>query len=366
MGRHAPRNGFVLRLSRGDPLTDTSLSAPVQDPGSVAVPNPPAFQPVPDRGPRWVFIGRNGLRAGWGMLIFIAAFIGLGVGLSALVRFLWHPKTTGGAGFSPSSGMLFEGLQFVVVLAATWILSLIERKPLLFYGYRGQARGVRFVSGLFWGFAAISTLIFTLDKLGYLAIDGRGLNGSAMLRYGALWGIVFLLVGFCEESTLRGYMQFAFARGVGFWWGALILSFIFGFGHHSNPGESPVGLFSAGAVGLVFCLSLWYTGSLWWAVGFHAAWDWGQSFFYGTADSGLIARGHLLNEHAVGKILWSGGTTGPEGSILVIPLLLLMALAMFLWWGPRAKSPFAGGGWRPMRVRQPQPGAEPGTAGSQS
>jgi uncharacterized protein len=29
--------------------------------------------------------------------------------------------------------------------------------------------------------------------------------------------------------------------------------------------------------GLLFCLSLRRTGSLWWAVGFHAAWDWGQT-----------------------------------------------------------------------------------------
>jgi uncharacterized protein len=332
-------------------LSETPLSTLVPDPSNSTFPNPPGFQPIPDRGPRWIFIGSNGLRAGWGMLIFVAAFLALGVGLSALVRHFWHPMASPNGGFSPELGIVFEGLQFVVVLIATWILSLIERKSVLFYGYRGQKRGVRFVSGLFWGFAAISALVLTLDKLGYLVIDGRGLSGTGILRNGALWGIVFLLVGLSEESTLRGYMQFAFARGVGFWWGAIVLSFIFGFGHHTNAGESPVGLFSAGAVGLVFCLSLWYTGSLWWAVGFHAAWDWGQSFFYGTADSGLIARGHLFNEHPAGKILWSGGTTGPEGSILVIPLLLLTALAMFLWWGSRVRSPFAGAAFRPLKAK---------------
>ncbi len=103
-----------------------------------------------------------------------------------------------------------------------------------------------------------------------------------------------------------------------------------------------MGLFAAGAIGLVFCLSLWYTGSLYWAVGFHAAWDWGESYFYGTSDSGMVAQGHLLGEHPVGKLLWSGGPTGPEGSLLVIPLILIIALAMWLWWGRRVVSPFAG------------------------
>ncbi len=145
------------------------------------------------------------------------------------------------------------------------------------------------------------------------------------------------------------------ARGVGFWWGALLFSFLFGFAHNSNPGETPVGLFSAGAIGLVFCLSLWYTGSLWWAVGFHAAWDWGESYFYGTSDSGLIVRGHLFGEHPTGKLLWSGGATGPEGSLLVVPFLIIIVLAMWLWWGRRVQSPFAGSGLRPAWSRRPGP-----------
>jgi hypothetical protein len=92
-------------------------------------------------------------------------------------------------------------------------------------------------------------------------------------------------------------------------------------------------------------------------VGFHAAWDWGQSYFYGTADSGLIAKGHLYGEHAVGPALWSGGATGPEGSLIVLPLLVIIALLMWAWWGRRVGSPFAGAGWRPGRL----PGA-PGPA----
>lgn len=96
----------------------------------------------------------------------------------------------------------------------------------------------------------------------------------------------------------------------------------------------PQGL-RAGAVHCSSLRSFWYTKSLWWAVGAHAGWDWGQSYFYGTADSGLIAQGHFLNSRPVGNTLWSGGTTGPEGSVLVVPLLVLIAVGMWLWWGVR-------------------------------
>ncbi len=77
---------------------------------------------------------------------------------------------------------------------------------------------------------------------------------------------------------------------------------------------------------MVFCLSLWRTGSLWWAIGFHTSWDWAQSFLYGVADSGIIAQHHLLATHPAGKSLLSGGATGPEGSIFVLAILTLIAV----------------------------------------
>ena len=118
------------------------------------------------------------------------------------------------------------------------------------------------------------------------------------------------------------------ANTFGFWTAALLLSILFGLGHSSNQGESPIGLLSAGLIGLVFCLSLWRTGSLWWVIGFHAAWDWAQSFLYGVADSGTMVEHHFLATHPVGKSLMSGGSTGPEGSVFVLLILALVSLVI--------------------------------------
>jgi hypothetical protein len=71
------------------------------------------------------------------------------------------------------------------------------------------------------------------------------------------------------------------------------------------------------------CLSIWRTGSLWCAVGIHAAWDWGQSFLFGVANSGTMNQHRLLATHPQGPAILSGGTTGPEGSILVVGVLAL-------------------------------------------
>jgi uncharacterized protein len=311
----------------------------------------PAPPPQQDHGIEWIFWGPNRLRAGWGVLAFIVLFVVLlalaGLAIHAIFHISGNPKDV-----TPRFGLLTEVTQVLCVFLATLVVALIERRSVFSYGYKGSARVVRFVSGLVWGFVAIAAVVLTLWKTGFLAFDGLSLHGPAIWTYAVEWGLVFLCTGFFEESLLRGYIQYTMTRGVGFWWGALVFSFLFGFSHSTNPGETPVGLFTAGGAGLIWCISLWYTGSLWWAVGFHAAWDWGESYFFGTSDSGLVAQGHLLSEHPVGKILWSGGATGPEGSLLVVFVLVVIALLMVAWWGRRLESPFAGSGWVPAWVRQ--------------
>jgi membrane protease YdiL (CAAX protease family) len=312
----------------------------------------PVIPEPPKRGLRWVFMGADGLRAGWGVLLFIVLYVVFLLITGRLLRpFLREARNL--TVLSIRLGLISEFAQFLPCILATAIMAFIERRSVLAYGYQGTAKAVRFFSGLAWGFIALSAFVLTLWKAHLLAFDGELLHGGDILKYAFGWGVVFVMVAFFEESTLRGYLQFTLTRGIGFWWGALLLSLLFGFGHGTNPGETSVGLFAAAAVGLVFCLSLWYTGSLWWAVGFHASWDWAESYFYGTSDSGLVVRGHLLGEHPIGPRLWSGGTTGPEGSLLALFLLVVIAGLMWLWWGRRVESPFRNCGWKPAWLRKP-------------
>ena len=312
----------------------------------IVLPGPPV-DASSQRNLRWVFIGPRGLRAGWGILLFAAIwFLLTMVAQGMLVRAVhWNPSEP----MPPRIGILLELANIIPMVIATWVLAMMERRPILAYGFHGRARALRFFSGLAWGFLAISAFVLTLWKLGYLVLQPGSLSASGAASDAAMWGLAFLMAGFFEEALFRGYAEFTLIRGMGFWWGAVFIAVGFGFAHTFNRGETLVGLASVVGASLIFCLSLWYTGSLWWAVGFHATWDWGQSYFYGTADSGMVAQGHLFNAHPAGPALWSGGTTGPEGSILILAALAAFALVMVLWWGPRMKSPFAGAAWRPMR-----------------
>ena len=326
------------------------------------------------RLPSRIFFGDEGLRVGWGLLLFLAlwlAFTFLGQALSRHLG-VHVPVRAPHTEMGPAPVFWAEGLQLLAVALATLVLSWIEHRPMRVYGlglgeFRRRYGARNFFSGLFWGFTALSILVAILVLSGVLVFDGTLLSGPQALRYGAVWGIGFLLVALFEELFLRGYLQYTLARGLaavyesalgnrsgsralGFWTAAIVLSFVFGLGHRTNPGESPVGLFAAGAAGLVFCLSLWRTGSLWWAVGAHMAWDWAQSFLYGVPDSGMMVRFHLFASHPVGRPVFSGGLTGPEGSVSVLPVLGLLALVILLTLRARPLTQSISGAQAPMVI----------------
>jgi membrane protease YdiL (CAAX protease family) len=138
---------------------------------------------------------------------------------------------------------------------------------------------------------------------------------------------MFLVVGLFEEFLLRGYSQFTLSRGIGFWPSAVALSCAFGLAHLRNGGEHWTGLLAAACIGFFFCLTLRRTGSLWFAVGFHAAWDWGETYFYSVPDSGMVSPGHLLSSSLRGPDWLSGGSVGPEGSFLCFAVIALVWIA---------------------------------------
>jgi len=285
-----------------------------------------------------MFIGSDGLRAGWSLILFFFLLVVLkrieafSLGAYHLAEHLANPLT-------PEQSIPLQLDKFLSLAILTWIMSRIERRPLAAYGSGGPRRIWRFSTGFLGGVICLSALAGCLWASGLLVFDGRLLHGSAILRWGVIWAFGFLWVALAEETSLRAYLQFTLTRGLAgmygvwfksehrwtlsFWTAAAILACIEISNHSFNPGESPMGLACVGLSAMIMCFSLWRTGSLWWAVGFHAAWDWAQSFLFGVADSGFIFLGRLLASHPAGSRLLSGGSTGPEGSLLVIPALAL-------------------------------------------
>ncbi len=146
-----------------------------------------------------------------------------------------------------------------------------------------------------------------------------------------------LPIGLEEEFRYRGYCLFTLASGIGFWPAAVVLSVIFGYGHAGNVGESPIGLVNAGLAGLVFCLMLRRTGDLWLAIGFHTGFNWAQAYFFGVPVSGHDLPNHLFESKSSGPAWLSGGTVGPEGSLVCSVLVVVLAVLIEAWFRRRER-----------------------------
>jgi membrane protease YdiL (CAAX protease family) len=282
---------------------------------------------------RWVFFGSDGIRAGWSALIFLVLIAIPAVILGLILKRLHIGR---GGDLQPWRTLIAEGVSFAIIMGATAVMARIEGRSVWSYGLSMTRMGRLILAGLAGGFISLSLLVGALDATGYLMFDGMSLHGLSILGYGLVWLMAFVMVGCSEEAIFRGYLQSTLARGMGFWPGALVLSLLFGAVHISNHGESVLGIAEVVAAGLILCLLLRLSGSLWLSIGFHAAWDWSQSFLYGTPDSGYLAQKHFLDSHAVGNALISGGSAGPEGSALspvVMAAGMLLVLAACRWAG---------------------------------
>ena len=285
---------------------------------------------------RSVFIGAQGVRAGWRLLAFFAVLATVGFAIVFPLRKL-IPRM--GTDFSATNVIISETVSFAILLIATAIMGRFEHRRLADYGLPFRfALGKQFWAGALWGFVMLSVIVGMMAASGAYAFGGLALSAADVIKYGLLWGLAFLLVGFFEEFTFRGYLQFTLTTGIGFWPAALITCLIFAGGHITNGGENLVGVSEIVLIALFLCLALRRTGNLWFAIGWHMAFDWGESFFYSTPNSGIHATGHMLKATLMGSKWLSGGTVGPEASVfdLVVTVAGILLLARIY---PQAKYP---------------------------
>ena len=185
-----------------------------------------------------------------------------------------------------------------------------------------------FWMGALWGIASLTALLLTLAALRAFSFGSLSQHGARIFKFGLAYAIFFLIVSLFEDFLTRGYSLWVLSQGMHFWPAAALLSILFGLMHLLNPGEAKIGIAAVVAIGFFFCLTIRRTGTLWFAIGFHMAWDWGETYFYSVPDSGTVSPRHLLNSRFHGPEWLTGGSVGPEGSCL---LFVLIAVLWFLF-----------------------------------
>jgi uncharacterized protein len=287
----------------------------------------------PVSGIRSLFLGPGGLRVWWRLTIFVgllAVLIGgaVLVGHGGPQGLREAQKHMGEITVTPFMMGASEAIMFTLLCLATLVMGRIEKRKFGVYGLPlRKALRKDFWIGCLTGFLTISGTLIAMFLLRGFRITGLVLHGKEILYSLVGWAIAFLGAGLFEEFLCRGYLQYTLASGIGFWPAAFVMSGLFALGHAFNPHETLAGVASVVLFGLLLCLLLQRSGNLWCAVGFHAAYDWGQTFF-GVPDSGMAAYHNTFSSAFSGPVWLTGGIVGPEASVLT-PIALVLAALVF-------------------------------------
>ena len=286
-----------------------------------------------------IFIGPDGLRAGWRFLLFA-----LGIELGALVveeplaQVLARYFAINLRELSAPALLIREFVFCLSVFLVTGIAALAERRRIDSYGLPiEQAFGKFFWKGMLAGLLVVVFVAGAMILSGAMVLHGLALHGSDLAMFTLLWFVANILIGLSEEYTFRGYGLQSLWRGAGFWPAALITTAIFAGDHLEKPGENAMDIGMIFLLGLILCLSVRKTGSLWWAVGWHAGFDFGQLFLIGTRNGGQTPVGRLFNVTFPGPAWLNGGELGTEASVFMVPAAI--ATLIYVIWFLRSLPP---------------------------
>ena len=268
------------------------------------------------------------LRAGWRFLLFLICWI-LATGL---LRWALGGLTRGDP-FLASFGNL------AVVAVVSWaMLRLFDCRPFGDVGLQlGAGAGKALGCGIGVGAGSVAAVAVTLVAIGDVRFTAAAPGAPDVLDAAmAILTTTLLLVlaASFEELLFRGYPFQRLVEWLGAAGAVTVSALVFGYMHRLNPSASLFSTANTALAGVVLSLAYLRSRTLWYPIGWHAAWNWSMALA-GFPVSGLRVFDVPWRAAGPEPAGWlHGGGYGPEGGAVATALLL--ALAAALWLRPRA------------------------------
>ncbi len=187
-----------------------------------------------------------------------------------------------------------------------------------------------FLAGAALGVSYIAVVMGLLALFGGYRVTGvaltTGLVVGLMLGVGA---------AFAEEVLFRGFILRLIDKAYGTPAAVTVVALLFGLIHLLNgftTGE--VSWWGAVAIvleaGLLLNAAYYLTRRLWFVIGLHLAWNFMLSGVFGLPVSGIDVGGGLLQGTVSGSAWLTGGTFGPEGSVIAVGLGLGLGVLLLV------------------------------------
>lgn len=261
------------------------------------------------------------------VLLFVALFLAVAITTSI------SGKAVGKTDFGWLSPFLRGVVQIGGVLLLTWFVRIkLNKRPWGGMALPRPQLGL-LLSGALCGAAAILAVAGVEYLMGWLHVTQISSDphwGMPRVAVILLLLIPALGTGLSEELAFRGYIFQTLGERGPVWIAALLMGLIFALVHFSLSGFGLSFILSTVIGSVMFLCMRFATGSLWFPIGFHALWDWTQSYLVGLSSAGAKNDPSLIQISQSGPSMWVGGGDALEFGFLytgVATLALMIALA---------------------------------------
>ena len=279
-----------------------------------------------------MLLGPEGrLRLIWrALLYFVLAYWVLPLALDPGFSFIadrWQVSQD----FTAANVGLQEFEDLLVALLCTALFALYEHRRIDSYGLpKAQLFSAFTGEGLLAGLIMAGAVATGMYFLGGMQVHGVANSGTDLLLAALAWALANICVGLAEEMWFRGYLLQTLSKSIGFWNAAIVISLVFTAEHYFfKSGENIWDVITLMSLSLLLCYSVRKSGTLWFAVGFHCAFDYMQLFVIGTPNGARVPQGRLLESSFEGPAWLTGGVLGTEASFLMYPAIAL--LWVYVW-----------------------------------
>ncbi len=283
-----------------------------------------------NRSLQWLLYGRRGIRSGWKILIFM--------GLSILIAGIFVVGSTIAlSGWISVEDQNWDSMYLIVIhvmLIASLLLSSFIM--LRFFDHRSFAMlGVacdpgwtgHVLLGMTAGFIAICIIIAAGILLGAYTMSLRSIDTALLIKAFSRSVMTVFIYALFEEILFHGYLLQMLIEGTGRITAILVLSILFGILHYLNPNGSLLGAINTGLAGAALAVAYVRTRSLLFPIAMHFSWNFTLGFLFGFPVSGIGFDNTPLIARVSGVLVLSGGSFGPEASI--VSTVVLSALIVF-------------------------------------
>ena len=221
----------------------------------------------------------------------------------------------------------------IAFLGAYLYTGITKRNRFIFRSFLPKSPGntiTRLLQGLLVGFVMNFGCIVCALAVGDIKLF---LNFTITQIPFYLFALVCVFVqSSAEELWTRGFMYERINVHYPLWVAILVNGVFFALMHVFNPGAGFLPILDIAICGLSFSLAKWYTGSIWFPMGIHTAWNFTQNYLFGLPNSGLVSEASVFGldaANARGSLIYDV-QFGVEGALPAVFADLILGVVCLL------------------------------------